>query len=274
MSTAKEKTDARAIETQIEIAAPVEAVWKALADAEELVRWFPLQARVTPGAGGSIWGSWGPPWEMEARIEIWEPNRRLRVAPPWPAAGADGLTATDYILEARGGTTVLRLVHSGFQIKSDWDEEYVDATRRGWQFELRGLRHYLEHHRGTPRAVAWARATFEISPDEAWNRLMGPAGLLREGSLADPKEWDRYSIRAATGDSFEGIVHLFQPPWDFCATVENLNNAFLRVRLDQLFGRREANIWLSAYDLPQPQVDSLRDRWTALLQKLYPAAVA
>lgn len=33
-------------------------VWRALTEAEELTRWFPLQARVTPGEGGEIWMSW------------------------------------------------------------------------------------------------------------------------------------------------------------------------------------------------------------------------
>ena len=39
----------RSIETQIEINAPVEAVWKALTDAAELANWFPVKARVKPG---------------------------------------------------------------------------------------------------------------------------------------------------------------------------------------------------------------------------------
>lgn len=34
----------RSIETEILIDSPVEAVWKALAEAEELMRWFPPQA--------------------------------------------------------------------------------------------------------------------------------------------------------------------------------------------------------------------------------------
>ncbi len=50
--------EARAVEREIEIDAPVGAVWKALTDAEELTRWFPLNAGVTPGVGGSVWMSW------------------------------------------------------------------------------------------------------------------------------------------------------------------------------------------------------------------------
>jgi hypothetical protein len=79
MSQDHPTADTRNVESHIEINAPAEVVWKALADAEELTRWFPLQARVTPGLGGSVWISWGPPYEGEAKIEIWEPNRRLRL---------------------------------------------------------------------------------------------------------------------------------------------------------------------------------------------------
>lgn len=71
-----EKT--RTITKEIEIEASPQAVWEALTHPEELVRWFPLQARVKPGVGGSMWYSWGPPWEGDSRIEIWEPNRRLK----------------------------------------------------------------------------------------------------------------------------------------------------------------------------------------------------
>jgi uncharacterized protein YndB with AHSA1/START domain len=66
---------AQRVELSVELDAPLEAVWKALTDGEELSLWFPLPARVTPGAGGSVWMSWGPLWEGEAKIEIREPNR-------------------------------------------------------------------------------------------------------------------------------------------------------------------------------------------------------
>ncbi len=66
------------LEYEIEIAAPVEAVWKALTDATELVRWFPLEAEVKPGVGGTIRLSWGPDYDGTAPISIWEPLRRFQ----------------------------------------------------------------------------------------------------------------------------------------------------------------------------------------------------
>ena len=48
----------RIIETEWEIAASVEDVWRALTDAEWLTNWFPTEAKVQPVVGGSIWHAW------------------------------------------------------------------------------------------------------------------------------------------------------------------------------------------------------------------------
>jgi uncharacterized protein YndB with AHSA1/START domain len=69
-------------------------VWRALTEAEELTRHFPLEARVTPGVGGSIWISWGGAWNGELRIEIWDPPSRLRLTEaPRAAFDVDGKSA-------------------------------------------------------------------------------------------------------------------------------------------------------------------------------------
>lgn len=52
----------------------------------------------------------------------------------------------DYVLEAEGGKTVLRLVHSGFGSSADWDSEY-EGTREGWSACFVGLKEGLEQHR-------------------------------------------------------------------------------------------------------------------------------
>jgi len=45
-ATSGERT--RAIDLSIVIDAPVEVVWEAISSAEELVRWFPLEAELEP----------------------------------------------------------------------------------------------------------------------------------------------------------------------------------------------------------------------------------
>ncbi len=262
------KTDTgNKIEFSLEINAPVETVWKALTDAEELANWFPLEARVTPGKGGAIWVSWGDGMEGEAPIEAWEPNSHFR----W-VEGENPATQVviDFFLETKEGKTVLRLVDSGFGPGANW-KDYYNSKHCGWDFELRSLRHYLEHHRGKKRHAVWARKKISLSREDAWNRLLGPEGLVREGSLQDLKADERYSVTAATGDRFEGVVHTFYPKWQFGATVENLNDSLLRVELEP--GGAEsltAYVWLSTWGSPKEEVTAFRDRWAAQLQKLFP----
>ncbi len=277
------QTQSRSIETAIEIEAPIEVVWKALTDGDELANWFPLKARVQPGKGGSVWVSWGEGLEFESPIDVWEPNRHLRLiqaeptAPPAegedpPALAVPFQIAVDYHLEAAGGQTVLRLVHTGFSADASWDNQY-DGTVRGWAFELRGLKHYLERHRSTKREVVHAKASIEgMHLDEAWNRMMSPEGLLAEGDLTGRSPGDRYAIATATGERLEGEIQINNPPKDLAATVESLNDAFLRLRIDEgchTAPHPEVNFWLSTYGLPPQQLAALQTSFESLLSELF-----
>lgn len=286
----KKSTELRIIETEIEIAAPVEAVWKAITDGEELERWFPLQARSTPGVGGHIWLSWGAPWEGESRIEIWEPNKHLRTrdfvgseAALAEESAKSGQPAAavyiDYYLEARGGKTLLRLVHSGFDSSSDWIDELFDATRRGWGYELRSLRHYMLHHRGKTRRVAWPKVRVAATSEECWRRVFSPEGVTAESSLDQLRDGDRYRLRAVTGEVFEGVVAVNNYPTDFAGSVENMNQSFLGLRFSEPSGPdagagHEVSLWLATYDMPQADVDAFANRWKGVLGKLFPQTQA
>lgn len=265
----------RSLSKEVEINAPVEAVWQALTDAEELTRWFPLDAKVKPGVGGSIWMSWRNEYEFNSPIEVWEPNRRLRLVASGEADDSENAiklptqVAMDFHLESRGNRTVLRLVHSGFSADAEWDE-WFEATHRGWDYQFWGLGHYLEYHRGKPRGIVYIRhLTNEFQREDAWKRLMSPEGLLSKGVLDSPESGDRYDVQTRTGERLQGIVRTFSPPKDFTATVENLNNATMRIQTEDFFGKRDVTVTLSTYGLPQSQVESMRQRWTELLTKLF-----
>jgi uncharacterized protein YndB with AHSA1/START domain len=261
---------ARVIDTTLEIAAPVESVWKAISDPRELERWFPLQARVTPGEGGEVFMSWGPPWEGGSRIDAWEPGRRLRTRGFLEHGDA---SMVEYTLEARGGKTVLRLVHSGFAKGGDWEDELFGGTERGWRYELRSLRHYLERHPGRDRVVAWPKAPVRGTAAEAWRHLLGREGLVREGRIDGLAEGDRYRAVAATGDVFEGTVVVNDPPHEFAGTVAGLNDALLSLRTHEAGGPKEkdghvACLFLSTWNVPRKDVEALGERWRRLLDEL------
>jgi uncharacterized protein YndB with AHSA1/START domain len=280
----------RRIETQFDIDAPIESVWKALTDADELMNWFPPFAEVKPGAGGHIRSVWSEQQDWTAGIGAWEPNERLGViwmeaTPPEQVEEAkkSGFycpfkLAVDYYLEARaGGGTTLRLVHSGFSTDSAWDGQY-DGTVRGWAYQLRGLKHYLENHRGTKRVVVEAKKVLEgISLDEAWQRLMGADGLRAERPIENLTVGDRYAFTTSAGDQFEGEIQFLNPPKDLCGTIDNLDHAYVRIAIDHgciTQSQDEVNIFISTYGLPTEQTDALQERCRALLEQLFVTAAA
>ncbi len=189
-SQTQTKAASRTIERTFQINAPVQTVWKALTDAGELARWFPVDAKVTPGAGGSMEWSWGPTINWPLKIETWDPPRHLRLSDPWVPPDAKGSSAgplmVDFKLAGSGGATTLHLVHSGFGFGGSW-EPWHNATSCGWLCELTGLKHYVERHLGKSRKFIWARRGFKTDLATAWRRLIGAQGLglqPGEGALA------------------------------------------------------------------------------------------
>src|SRR5262245_39907019 len=191
----------RELKKEVLIDAPIDVVWRALTEADELTNWFPVHARVEPGPGGSIWISWGEGVEGKAPITAWEPNRRFQ----WTEDRGPTKLAVDFHLEARGGKTLVRLVQSGFGAGSDWDDEFhmVDG---GWSYFLAHLRWYLERHRGVRRDVLGLRERVAFSRADAFARLLGPNGLSTRGSLAGAGSGQTFQDQLATGESISGTV--------------------------------------------------------------------
>jgi uncharacterized protein YndB with AHSA1/START domain len=260
----------KVIDATVEIAAPLASVWKAISEARELERWFPLHARVTPGVGGEVFMSWGPPWEGASRIDAWEPERRLRTRGFLEHGDA---SMVEYTLEARGGKTVLRLVHSGFAGGGDWEDELFGGTERGWRYELRSLRHYVERHLGQDRLAVWPKARIRGTAAETWGRLLGRDGFVREGRIEGLAEGDRYRTVAATGDVFEGTVVVNDPPFEFAGTVAGLGDALVSLRTHEAAGPEagaghEAGLLASTWGVEKRDVEALGERWKRLLDRL------
>lgn len=280
----KQDEATRSQEVVISIEAPPDRIWKALTDPADLVNWFPLEAEVVPGEGGSILLSWGPGISGRNRIIAWDPPRHLRTS--WmeqdegkrePSAIHDLYTqdkeaarriAVDYAIEGEGGRTTLRLVHSGFGTGARWDKEY-EGVGRGWRFELRSLRHYLERHEGAARRAFWVRQPVDLDPDRTWSRLTGRNGLLAEGSIESLREGDRYGLTTASGDRLEGIVQIVDPPYEFAGTVENIGDGLCRFGREDCGSGPEAHVWLSTWNRPEGETEALRVRLSSLLASIF-----
>jgi uncharacterized protein YndB with AHSA1/START domain len=251
----------RSHEHELTIDAPPETVWRAITTAEDLVNWFPLEAAVTPGAGGSITYGWGPGMTGTLKIEAWEPPHHLRTS--WFEPGSSGpATVVDWHLEGRGGRTVLRLVHSGFARDASFDEEF-DGTRRGWDFELSTLKHWLERQRGKPRTGGWHMQPVKLDEAAAWRRVTH--GFVREGWSDALTVGAAFRFTFASGDTLAGTVTVMDPPRIFAGRVPALGDALVRFGFEVCGGMPATFVALSAWGRAKGEAEALMERWKSAM---------
>ncbi len=254
----------RTIHQQIEIDAAPDDVWTAIATGDGVARWFGFEARVDPAVGGDYFVSWGPECEGTWRIEAWEPPRRLILS---DNEFVPGLPQTvEYLLEGRGGRTVLRMTHSGIGRDDAWDEMY-DSMSRGWEVFMRTLRHGLTRHRGVDRRVARAQRKVERPREEVWANLLGPSGL--DATRDD----DAGTFALHRDPSLEGTLWVWNPPKDLAGTVAGLDDAALWIALEGSDdGPVSIDMTLSGFGVADAPLRAVERRWRAMLEHLFPAA--
>jgi uncharacterized protein YndB with AHSA1/START domain len=140
-------------EFEFEIDAAREEVWRALVDPDALRGWFASDARVTPEVGGEWYVAHGE-YGQSSTIDELVPNERL-------ATSHEGKGA-EFQLEGRAGTTVLRIVQSGFG-----SDEEGDSLARGWDAYVQTLRHYLAAHANEPAESTYSYAGSPLTVAEA-----------------------------------------------------------------------------------------------------------
>src|SRR5580700_10375272 len=258
--------------TEVEIAATPDQVFRAITEAEQIIRWFAPEVRVEPGPDGKMvggsyvlsWGGAGSP----STISIWEPGRRFaafkeRSTPygyegdaPAETGSLQRLTV-DYQIEAiEGGKTRLRLVHSGFGRGAGWDNEF-ESTRQGWPVFMRILKHSLERHPGVDSKTIYVSVPCAIEPEEAWKRF----------SLGDRKPGDRYSVRLSSGATLEGVVSEYDPPENFVGVADNLNDALVSLSC----GPKSVNAVITLWGPARDRAKEIEAEWTEGLKALIPA---
>ena len=233
---------------EVVIDASVERVWRALTEAAELERWFPLEAKVEPGPEGRIWMSWGNEFGAWSEVLAWDPPHHLSISWSW---GANEAQVTDYRLEGRGGSTHLRVVTSGFPEGADWDD-LVEGTRLGWLFELQQLRHYLERHDGERRHVRYIRRRVSLPREAAWKQLM------EEGEDV---------VRGVSARPFDET-----PPWQYAAITSHPADGMIRVTVDPMHhdpGLRDVTVWLSSWG-ESDDLEPAARAWRERLARIFP----
>ena len=130
---------------RVDIRADVDAVWRALTEAELLMRWCSPEAQIAPRQGGLFRASVDRVTEFEARIDVFDPGRRLRLLylPARDLPRADSVMVDDFILDPVPGGTIVRLLGSGFPAGGEWDTQYW-RLRTSWQQALTRLKVFVE----------------------------------------------------------------------------------------------------------------------------------
>ncbi len=239
----------RKFETEMTLAAPPEVVWAAVAEAEQIARWFAPSAEVVPGAGGEVVWSWGASYAWKNVIETWEPGKCLRLrydSPVDDGRGGKKPLFVEFHLAGAGGKTTLRLVHSGFGPEADFDGEY-DGISRGWPVELGSLRLYVERHWGRPRHVAWGVRFLDEEPKSAWQRLTGPGGLEGADQLTTLAEGAPFHLAIPGAEPIRGTTLGSALGGEFIGLATSHGDGWLRIMCERCGGVTQAWLWLALY---------------------------
>lgn len=130
---------------RVDILADAARVWSALTEPAQLARWCSPGADIRARQGGLFRASVDRVTEFEAHIDVFEPQRRLRLI-YLPAAGlppAASVMIDDFILDPVGGGTIVRLLGSGVPAGAQWDTQYW-RLRTSWQQAMTRLKVFVE----------------------------------------------------------------------------------------------------------------------------------
>ena len=254
--TEDQKPADRVIDLTIDIDATLEEVWQALTTGEGIARWFAPYAAVTPGEGGSVSVGWDPNEMWSQPITVWEPPRRMQTASEMPTAdGRMVRLAVDYYLEARGGRVRVRLVHSGFDDSSSWND-YIDGLDAGWAYFLFNLKHALERHRGVDRRQLSARFR-TTAPTGEDHPVFGPNGLQVQPPGGGLTSGDACRLTLG-GVAVDATVAVRHAPRTIAFVVPAWNDALLFVEREGMKETHQVGVWLSLYGVPEATAKTLQ----------------
>ena len=198
MSIQRDPDGRRSVRAETEVPGTPEQVWQAIATGPGISAWF-VPARIDGKKGGEMTLDFGGGATSTAKITSYEPPVRFTAEAPGWAPGMPPL-ATEWTIEARrGGTCVVRVVHSLFASTGDWDGQ-LESTETGWASFFRVLRRYLQHFAGQPSTLVQATAMCTTPVAETWSMLVSQLF----GGDAKPRK--RLSLAIAPGVTLAGEI--------------------------------------------------------------------
>jgi uncharacterized protein YndB with AHSA1/START domain len=168
---------------ETEVGASPDEVWEAIATGPGIDSWFMGANEVDPGPDGTVRMVFGPYTPVHA-ITAWEPGHRL-VYGSGPEEDGRSI-AYEFLVEGREqGTTVLRMVVSGFLPGDGWEDEY-EAMAQGGELFWGTLVAYLTHFSGRIATPVTVFGPMVDDWDSAWDAVHRELGLSAPVEVGDP----------------------------------------------------------------------------------------
>lgn len=173
----------------------VDQVWHAIATGPGIDAWFMGHSEVVDGT--SVTTDVGG-FAMTSNVTAWEPPHRLAYRGDGPG---ERFVAYEYLVEGRDdGSTVVRVVASGFLPADDWEAEF-DALRKGGQMYFRTMVAYLEHFAGRTGPVVTVSGPPVAGWGESQRSMRAALGLG-----PDPRVGDAVHVDVPGAPSMVGTV--------------------------------------------------------------------
>lgn len=216
----------RDVAVEVTIAAPIEVVWRALRDRDDVRRWHGWDYE-----------------DIEAEIDvIYFAEREKEESQPEGPQRRLLRGANVFELEQRGDDTVVRVVMAEPPESDAWHGWYADI-RHGWFTFIQQLRFYVERHRGEDRRTVFLSG-FPADPAQPeLPELLGLDGFAGSASLLTGDE--------ITGESW------FVDEHQVGVTVDQWGDGLLEVTR----GRTPAGAILSFYGTDPTEVEQRWQTW-------------
>jgi uncharacterized protein YndB with AHSA1/START domain len=168
-------------ELDVELEATPDQVWEAISTGPGFDSWFMGRTDFEPRVNGKTKWTMGD-FTQESTVTAWEPAKRLAYRGEENPDGT--FMAFEFLIEGReGGTSMLRLVHSGF-LGDDWEAEY-DALSKGNPMYLQKLATYLKYFGGKTSTHNIFAPGPEVAEDRAWAEYERALGLTGTPAVGD-----------------------------------------------------------------------------------------
>ena len=265
MSVKKEANGRRWVQVEVEVPGTPEEVWRAIATGPGISSWFvPTKFEERDGKPVAVTLDFGPGMESRSTITAYESPRRF--AAQGEGWGGSPPIADEWTVEARaGGTCIVRVVHSLFAEKDDWDKQLGD-TESGWPAYFRILRIYLTHFRNQRAALMQWLAPASGSTAEAFQALTSALGV--SGASAGQR-----TSAPAGAPSLSGVVeYVSQRPYNALIRLDAPGPGVAALGAVGFGGQSMVTLGFYLYgDQAEATVARETPRWEAWVQAHFPA---